>query len=555
MYSRAKTASLNYTEHRSRNSPLTTMLTIWTITLLGLASVTISSVSHSERQHGSDRTDNENTNGYTIVQMFEWPYMAIARECEQFLGRVGYWAVQISPAQECAVVDGRPWWERYQPVSYRISSRSGSQRQLREMVRVCRRHGVHVFADVVLNHMTGGQAGRGSAGTPYNGTAEIYHGQPGYTPANFNDPKCRSDDGNIHNYGSAEEVKNCRLNGLRDLDQSQPHVRRSIVRYMKRLMALGVTGFRIDAAKHMWPADLKPIIGSLKLPRRWRRISSRQDRWRSWRETLVRPVVYQEVIDHGGSGEAVHALDYTQLGRVTEFRHCDHISKLVRREDQLAYTRTWGPSWAMLDSRYALVFVDNHDNQRTDSVVTHREPRLYRLAQALVLARPYGLVRIISSYRFNTSDQGPPSDPATGRIRPARVDPTSGQCTGGDWVCEHRWPALAAMATLRRVAGSQPLTNWWTNGDQQIAYARHRRAFIAFNNQPGQSLRQHLNTTLPRGRYCDVITGQRDITHESCTGRVVVVEADGTADIEISADADETVLAIHIQQRLLVDGE
>jgi hypothetical protein len=36
----------------------------------------------------------------------------------------------------------RPWWERYQPVSYNLCSRSGTQQELRDMVCRCNNVGV-----------------------------------------------------------------------------------------------------------------------------------------------------------------------------------------------------------------------------------------------------------------------------------------------------------------------------------------------------------------------------------------------------------------------------
>ena len=57
----------------------------------------------------------------------------------------------------------------------------------------------------------------------------------------------------------------------------------------------------------------------------------------------------------------------------------------------------------------ALVFVDNHDNQRGhgaggDTILTFRESRLYKMAQALTLAGPYGMPRIMSSYYWDGQD-------------------------------------------------------------------------------------------------------------------------------------------------------
>ena len=36
-----------------------------------------------------------------------------------------------------------------------------------------------------------------------------------------------------------------------------------IVTYLNNLISFGVAGFRIDAAKHMWPVDLQAIFNAL----------------------------------------------------------------------------------------------------------------------------------------------------------------------------------------------------------------------------------------------------------------------------------------------------
>ena len=59
----------------------------------------------------------------------------------------------------------------------------------------------------------------------------------------------------------------------------------------------------------------------------------------------------------------------------------------------------------MLRSLYAFTFVDNHDNQRGhgaggDSIITYKDSKLYKMAQAFTLAWPYGSARVMSSYEF-----------------------------------------------------------------------------------------------------------------------------------------------------------
>ena len=58
---------------------------------------------------------------------------------------------------------------------------------------------------------------------------------------------------------------------------------------------------------------------------------------------------------------------------------------------------------------HALVFVDNHDNQRGGGVLTYKEDYNYKLASGFLLAHPYGFKRVMSSYDFTDFDQGPPS--------------------------------------------------------------------------------------------------------------------------------------------------
>ena len=52
----------------------------------------------------------------------------------------------------------------------------------------------------------------------------------------------------------------------------------------------------------------------------------------------------------------------------------------------------FGESWGFLSEGTALAFVDNHDNQRghwgVGRVITHEEARLYKMANAFMLAWP-----------------------------------------------------------------------------------------------------------------------------------------------------------------------
>jgi len=49
---------------------------------------------------------------------------------------------KVSPPNEHALIDGRPWWQRYQPVSYKLNSRSGTEAEFISMVKRCNSAGV-----------------------------------------------------------------------------------------------------------------------------------------------------------------------------------------------------------------------------------------------------------------------------------------------------------------------------------------------------------------------------------------------------------------------------
>lgn len=67
-----------------------------------------------------------------------------------------------------------------------------------------------------------------------------------------------------------------------------------------------------------------------------------------------------------------------------------------------------GAALGMVPSKYAVVFIDNHDNQREGhaEVLTYKSPSLYIMANAFMLAQPYGTPSIMSSFNFSSYNQG-----------------------------------------------------------------------------------------------------------------------------------------------------
>lgn len=434
------------------------------------------------------------------VHLFEWGWGSVGEECEQVLGPAGIKAVQVSPPHEHpAAVRGAPWWDRYQPVSYRVHSRGGDEDAFADMVARCAAVGVDVWVDAVINHMAWQHTGLGFAGTGY----EEYSYADLYGPEHFH--PCQT---SIANWNDRAEVQTCELFGLPDLDTGHPHVQQAIAGYLADLGALGVRGFRIDAAKHIAADELAEILGAVP----------------------GRPYVFQEVI----ADATIAADEYFATGDVTEMGYGSSLSG-VFRDGELAWLTDFGESWGLMPSDRAVVFVDNHDTQRGHGagggVITHAEPELYRLTATFMLAWPYGRPKLMSSYAFDDDDERPPTDD-DGFILPVHDD--AGACAA-PWVCEHRWPEVRAMVAVRNRCHEAPVAAWWDDGADQIAFARDGCAFVAVNRDPDAVLSAVLPTTLPAGVYCDAWAGA-----DGCAE--VVVAADGTAALEVPP---MTALAIH----------
>lgn len=442
-----------------------------------------------------------------MTHLFEWRWEDIGKECETFLGPAGYRRVQVSPPQENSVRASHPWYERYQPVSYRILSRSGDERAFREMVRRCRSAGVGIIVDVILNHMASTPSESNlRQGTGYGGGEYWRYRYPGvYTESDFH--YCRGDrntNNEIQDYGNREEVQSCELLHLPDLKTESATVQTKLAFYLNHLLDLGVEGFRIDAAKHIPATDLRAIFSRLHR----------------------KPFIYSEVIDYGDS--PIKTREYRQFGRLTEFRFGMRLSETFMK-GKLASLENFGEAWGFMPSTNAITFVDNHDTQRTEAarglVLSYKTPELYYLANVFMLAWPYGQPSVMSSFPFEAFGESPPSS-SPGVTLPVFGSEGRSRC-GKQWVCEHRWPGIARMVGFRNsMQGDSEVTDWWSNGKNQIAFGRAKRGFVVINRE-SHVLERTFKTSLPPGEYCDFAGLKRSAFH------CAQVANDGTALIRV----------------------
>ncbi|GHJ38084.1 alpha-amylase family protein [Streptomyces sp. TS71-3] len=420
------------------------------------------------------------------AEMFEWSYASVAKECTQTLGPAGYGYVEVSPATEH--IQGDQWWTSYQPVSYRIAGRLGDRTAFKNMIDTCHGAGVKVVADAVINHMSAG-SGTGTGGSSY--TKYDYPGI--YQSQDMDD--CTAQ---VSNYADRWNVQHCELVGLADLDTNETYVRSRLAQYLNDLLSLGVDGFRIDGAKHIATEDIAAI-----------------------KSQLTNPDVYikQEVIY--GDGEAVQPGEYLRNGDVQEFRYGRDLKRVFTSE-KLAYLNNFGEGWGYLPSGQAGVFVDNWDTERNGSTLNYKDGANYTLAGVFMLAWPYGAPDVHSGYEFSNNDAGPPNGG------------TVNACYAGGWKCQHHWPEIQSMVAFRNTVGDEPVTDWWDNGNNAIAFGRGGKGFVAINHEPS-SLTQTFQTSLPAGQYCNVQNGS-----------AVTVDSSGRFTATLGSN---TALALHIGAR------
>ncbi|KAJ7801966.1 glycoside hydrolase superfamily [Mycena olivaceomarginata] len=212
-----------------------------------------------------NRAETQGGQKVAIAELFGWPYADIEKD---------------------------PWWFVYQPVSYRLNSRHGTIAALRSMISTCRANGVRVYADAVVNHMTGGgndilnHRGSGSGDCAPYGPKNATSGSPYYThtstyqysqqtglkpglefPAVPYGPTDFHCDRVLNAFTDPFQLNYGWLVGLADLNTEHTYVQERISAYFATLLSIGFSGFRIDAAKILLahgPNNIAQILARLK---------------------------------------------------------------------------------------------------------------------------------------------------------------------------------------------------------------------------------------------------------------------------------------------------
>lgn len=348
----------------------------------------------------------------TDVQViaFQQTWNSIAKECTNTYGPQGVAYVEISPPQES--IQGTEWWTSYQPVSYKLDSKLGTEAEFKNMITTCDAAGVGVIADVVLNQTTGLDVAAGEqtgvAGTKYNGLTGDYPGftgengqyPQGVTAADFHD---YNNGASVSDYKNQQEVQEGRLNSMWDFDTSSEKVQDIQSDYLAKLYKMGVKGFRMDAVKHINNEDIKGI----------------KDKMAQKVGKNANDIYWiQEVIGNASEAPGIQPRNYLETGTVTQFDYKSDLNakfkgKIAELKDLSTRIGDLSSNPNAIASKDANVFVTNWDTARNDGAITYKNDSMYALANAFMLAYDYGTPRLLSDYKYDVNDNGAPGAIAT----------------------------------------------------------------------------------------------------------------------------------------------
>ena len=232
-----------------------------------------------------------------IVELFGWPYQDIIEETD-FLKLTGYLGVKITPPNEHVMTEAwmednglNPWEYFIQPVSYKLKSRFGNKTDLLYLINKCKKKGIRIYSQVVINQMTyhgndvyenhysncvlqkSWPGKNASAGSPFftchgrieNPLNPYTNKYPIFEYPSV--PYCGSD---FHCRRTTNELYELYIgwagsqHSLNDLDTSKEYVQQRIADFFTELISIGIAGLSIYNGKYVSPNDYIEIFRKFK---------------------------------------------------------------------------------------------------------------------------------------------------------------------------------------------------------------------------------------------------------------------------------------------------
>lgn len=413
-----------------------------------------------------------------ILHAFDWPYSRIAENAEA-IARAGFKAVLVSPPMKSEKSKtGTPWWQRYQPQDYRvIDNQLGDTSDFEQMTKTLKQYDLLIYADIVFNHMANESDRRSDLDYPNISVLQDYDDKDEY----FKSIKLFGDLSRpiftekdfvqafpIKDWTNPWQVQNGRISGGHD-DPGLPTLKctENVVKiqqnHLKALKLLGVSGFRIDAAKHMTLEHIQQV----------------------WDEDISEGThIFGEIITDGGSPKGEYELFLkpylkdTRLGAY-DFPLFHSLFKVFEKGHPITdLINPYSVGQALANDR-AITFATTHDIPNNDVFLNQvMSEDNERLAYCYLLGRDGGVPLIYSD--LDTSG----------------IMANNGQPR---WLDSWQSPVLQKMIQFHNLAHCQTMHSFEHN-DELLMFQRGEMGIVVINN--GSIAK---TVSLPAGSYIDLL--------------------------------------------------
>lgn len=468
----------------------------------------------------------------SIVSLLGWRWRDVMHELP-FLAKHGFDAIKLSPVAEGVEYPNHPWWSIYQPVSYQFNKYYGSKEDLVRLIDTAHSYDLKIYLDLVINHMAEYPEHATSPMRGVNGTSFTKYNYGPLTGAKeywtFDDfyhfkPKSNHQitDEDYSTFDGVWRLEHYDFLNMPKLDVTKPHVKQVLRELLQFYLSLGVDGFRLDAAKHLYLPAIHDIFKDLKT------------------HTGHAPFIYQEYYLGSDMGVDLYSymVKYFRLGYVTSFKYGEFLAQVFTQQQntlEKLVAFNFGRDWVHFPANRTVTVIDNHDTERMMPNMLNfntTQFNAYVLAYIFMLAWPFGIPHIMSSFYFKAHDDSFPE---------ATVWNGDQDCgfNNGAWVLQHRWQAISNMVLFHRLTLDAPgVAHVWAH-QNQVAFSRVKevaaesivaQGFVVINAS-SEPLTRKFDTGLPDGNYFNLIESRVDA--DRMQGPMVQVKDFGKTELTI----------------------
>jgi len=433
-----------------------------------------------------------------------------------YLKSMGVAGIWISPPMNTIRVDAgasngetgyHGYWPRdWMQIDEHFGDDNNSWAAFDALIAAAHTDGIKVFVDFVANHSNPVVAGED--GSLYNNGALVttYSTDTGAAPYYHHTP-------NISNYNDRYQVQYYTLEGLADLDQTQPFVDLYLKTSVTQFLTHGVDGFRFDAIKDVnwgWTYSLQNTVanwnGSATLPT----AAARPFLFGEWDEGSGDALYPDSVKFSNQSG--MNLLDYTLYYQLADVfgsnKSFTEIDNELTLEDA---GQSGSTAQAFAQPNDLVTFFDNHDNARI--MTMGADKMAVKQAMSFLLTCRGVPVLYYGDEQYLHNDTAGGDDPYN------RNAMTSFNSTDAVLLVQY----LAALRAANPAVAYGSMQQRWINNDVYI-YERKMGAnvvLIAINkNASTDQAISGLFSYLPPGSYTDYLAGTMGGTAIAVSGAV-----------------------------------